>query len=54
MPDITMCRSATCPLREQCYRNEASGTVPSGYQSWFMHEPKHGPDGCAYFRENKR
>jgi hypothetical protein len=26
MPDITMCESVKCPLRETCYRNPASGT----------------------------
>ena len=37
MPDITMCASTTCPVRETCYRNEASGTTPSDFrQSWFM------------------
>lgn len=37
MPDITMCASETCEVRQTCCRNEASGTKPNGArQSWFM------------------
>lgn len=31
MPDITMCASKTCPLREDCYRSRAK---PSERQSY--------------------
>jgi hypothetical protein len=35
MPDISMCPSQYCPVRGDCYRNEASGTRPTEYrQSW--------------------
>lgn len=35
MPDISMCPSQDCPVRGDCYRNEASGTEPSNFrQSW--------------------
>lgn len=35
MPDISMCPSPDCPVRGDCYRNEASGTEPSDFrQSW--------------------
>ena len=53
MPDITMCQSEDCPVRNRCYRNQASGTKPVYYQSWFMVEPKHGPNGCLHFWEVK-
>ena len=37
MPDISMCRETECPLRQSCYRNEASGTKPSEHwQAWFV------------------
>lgn len=37
MPDISMCPSEKCPLRENCYRNEASGTKSGGdWQSWLI------------------
>lgn len=29
MPDISMCPSEDCPIRGDCYRNEASGTRPN-------------------------
>ena len=32
MPDILMCANHTCPLREDCYRNPASGTKPSEFR----------------------
>ena len=35
MVDITMCGDATCPLRDTCYRNPASGTVPGERQAFF-------------------
>lgn len=48
MPEISMCADPACPVRQQCRRHQASGTEPSGWQSWagFQHE---GPEGCASF-----
>ena len=35
MPKISMCASADCPARRDCYRNEASGTRPNPWrQEW--------------------
>ena len=34
MPDITMCVSAECAHRKQCYRHHESGTVPDEDQSY--------------------
>ena len=31
MPDITMCTSENCPMRDKCYRVRSN---PSEYQSW--------------------
>jgi hypothetical protein len=31
VPDITMCISQTCPIRDMCYRHKA---VPDKYQSY--------------------
>lgn len=31
MPDITMCTSENCPMKDTCYRVQAR---PSTYQSW--------------------
>jgi hypothetical protein len=40
MPDITMCGDVTCPLRDTCYRNPASGTVPDPYRQSFFYTKK--------------
>jgi hypothetical protein len=45
MPDISMCNNVDCPLKESCYRNEASGTVPDLYQSYSAFYSK----GCQDF-----
>ena len=41
MPDIAMCASTDCPLRLNCYRHAASGTVPTperqSYVDWRWH-----------------
>jgi len=34
-PDITMCKGAGCPVRENCYRYKAE---PSEYQSYFVED----------------
>lgn len=40
MPDITMCGSMNCTVRQTCYRNPHSGTQPSEWrQSWFVQIP---------------
>lgn len=40
MPDITMCKDETCPLKGSCYRHPASGTEPSEHrQSFFASKP---------------
>lgn len=46
MPDISMCANLTCPLGPQCYRNPASGTVPSQRQSWMVFTYRAGPAGA--------
>jgi hypothetical protein len=47
MPDITMCPSELCLLKETCYRSSASGTKPDEFmQSWFM-EPEE--TNCDYY-----
>lgn len=35
MPDISMCRSSTCPKRTECYRHQESGTEPHPYWQSF-------------------
>jgi hypothetical protein len=41
MPDISMCASADCLLKNNCYRHAASGTVPTpkrqSYGDWQWH-----------------
>jgi hypothetical protein len=49
MPDISMCAHETCPVKERCYRHEASGTVPTPHrQSWMGFEPKDGGPCWAF------
>jgi len=49
MPDISMCESSTCPLKDSCYRNPDSGTKPSEFrQSWFAGPAAEGLD-CQYY-----
>jgi len=45
MPDITMCKDDTCPLRWKCYRYMA---IPSGRQSYFTESPREVAR-CEYF-----
>jgi hypothetical protein len=50
MPDITMCNSADCKLRETCYRNSASGTKPSEYRQAYWVKPPLKEDGnCDHY-----
>lgn len=47
MPDITMCKGDSCPLKKKCFRNQA---IPGKMQSYFMKAPY--PDGaCKFFSE---
>jgi len=51
MPDICMCQSHKCPLRNSCYRYRA---IPDDYrQSYFMESPWKEKDGdwCRYHME---
>ena len=53
MPDISMCKSQTCPLKENCYRYTAK---PGFWQSYAEFEYVELPDGkveCDYFWDNK-
>jgi hypothetical protein len=48
MPDITMCDTQDCPLKDTCYRFTAT---PSEYrQSYFLGDPR-GEDKkeCSYY-----
>lgn len=42
-----MCPSQDCPVRGDCYRNEASGTVPNdrwqSWSGWTWSQPGGGP-----------
>jgi hypothetical protein len=49
MPDITMCKGAGCPKKENCYRYTA--TPSPHWQSWFMNVPweKEKPNECHMY-----
>lgn len=49
IPDISMCPSRLCTVRNNCYRNIDSGTKPTEYrQSYFINAP--GDDfNCRYY-----
>lgn len=52
MPDITICQSKDCPIKQSCYRFTAN---PNRYQSYFMESPYDEDDErCEYYikREN--
>lgn len=49
MPDISMCPSKTCELRETCYRNAASGTEPNPRRQSYFSVPPAKADGCDYY-----
>jgi hypothetical protein len=50
MPDIAMCPSKDCVLKDTCYRNIASGTEPSEYrQSYFVNPPSKEDGSCDYY-----
>lgn len=48
MVNISMCPSTDCPLRDGCYRNEASGTRPHPtWQCWSGFTWREVADGDA-------
>ena len=50
MPDISMCDSKTCTLKENCYRYTA---IPCDYQSYGSFEQN--KDGeCDYYWANRQ
>lgn len=51
MPDISMCTSVTCPMKDTCYRVQAK---PSQYQSWCNFEYTCNEDSgfCDYIKLN--
>jgi hypothetical protein len=50
MPDIAMCRDATCPSRRTCYRHKESGTVPNPlYQSYGTFRRRAQQKKCRYY-----
>jgi len=55
MPDISMCNSDICPLKDKCHRNTAR---PSKFmQSYFTEAPFQIIDGetkCECFWDNKK
>lgn len=47
MPDITMCNSLKCTLRETCYRHKA---IPKEMrQSYFANPPHDGKGNCEHY-----
>ena len=53
MPDFSMCPSETCPSRETCRRNPASGTKPTpDWQAWSDFDLVRGfGERCAHYLE---
>lgn len=49
MPDISMCLSENCPIKDSCYRAQAK---PSAYQSWCDFEYSCNEDSgfCEYIK----
>lgn len=49
MPDISMCLSDNCPMRDSCYRVQAK---PSQYQSWcdFKYTCNKDSGFCEYIK----
>lgn len=52
MPDISMCLSDNCPMRDSCYRAQAKS---SQYQSWcnFEYTCNEESGFCDYIKLNK-
>lgn len=53
MPDISMCVDDKCPTRRQCYRHQASGTIPDRYQSFYHPERKESDEKCEDYIAKK-
>ena len=51
MPDITLCRGGTCPLRKKCHRHLAKPYRIG--QSYFVEVPNKGGK-CDYYWPEKR
>lgn len=49
MPDISMCKSKLCPLKDSCYRYTAK---PSDWQSYADFAPD-DKGKCDYFWDNE-
>lgn len=52
MPDISMCGTQDCPLRDGCYRSPESGTKPHEWrQAWsaFTWLDCDGQPVCEYY-----
>ncbi len=48
MPDITMCKDGSCPVRRHCYRFSAKATPQR--QSYFMGSPRgDDEDACDHY-----
>lgn len=49
MPDISMCVSENCPMKDMCYRVQAK---PSTYQSWsnFEYSCNENSGFCDYIK----
>lgn len=47
MPDITMCQSSSCAIKEKCYRFTA--TPSDGRQSYAAFPPPKEGQKCEYF-----
>jgi len=52
MPDITMCRNATCAVKESCYRWTAEPNPRWQSYSWFR--DIEGDKKCRHFLEDVR
>lgn len=50
MPDISLCRNTTCPLREKCYRATA---IPNEYGQSYTIFNLNEDGTCNWFLENK-
>jgi hypothetical protein len=51
MPDISMCTSAICPARRNCYRHAESGTQPTERQPYYVLGDEQGPSEDEHCRQ---
>ena len=47
MSDITMCRDILCPMKNWCYRYQA--TPNENFQSYFSQSPRNPDSTCSQF-----